>query len=152
MQGIVTENVKDTPTMVRMCLSCDCAECTGTCARIEAIEARIAHSATRRRPAKMYTMDGETHTLKYWAYLYGHQNVQAIALRLKAGYSLKEALLHKGRIVPVGVTYTAFGITQTLKDWAAMCGRTKDCLRCRIKKGLPLEEAFREARKMCEKR
>ena len=147
----MVETVKDTRTMINMCLSCDQPECTGLCPKIEDMALKNAKSATKRRPPKMYTMDGETHTLRYWAFIYD-LSPRVLLLRLKAGYDLKDALMHHDRIGPKGTLYTAFGITQTLKEWAEMCGKAKESLRYRVKQGMPLEEAFREAKKMCEMR
>lgn len=144
MHGHV-EIVKDSRSMINKCLSCKKTECMGTCPDIERKAASNARSATNRRAPKMYTMDGETHTLSYWANLYD-LTPGALGLRLKAGYDLKEALSLERNYKPGAPKYTAFGITQTLTEWAKLCGKSKACLQYRIYKGLPLEMAFREAK------
>jgi hypothetical protein len=90
------------------------------------------------------TAFGKTQTFNEWAKETGLPRY-AIHNRLRQGWSLEEALstprFNGGQTRYYG--RTAFGRTQTLREWAKEFGMTANTLRSRVRKGLPLEVALR---------
>lgn len=140
---------QDTRKMIEICLNCTQISCQyGTCEKLR----REEH--TRRMCAKpgtrLYTMDGETHPLSFWALLYGITTA-ALHSRLKSnGGDLKSALNFKRKGYP-SKSYTCFGETHTTMEWAALCGKEPACIRWRLAAGWPYEKAFAEAEKQIQK-
>lgn len=138
---------RDTREMMEMCLNCKRAGCTGSCEKIERMIRDRARCA--RKDTRLYTLDGEAHPLSFWAQKF---NVKPDTLRLrlrKNGGNLKAALEMKyGDHASCVMRYTAYGITRTLAEWAALCEKSKSTLQTRLNRGKSPEDAFWEARSL----
>ena len=134
----------DTTTMMHMCLNCTRISCNhGTCPEIEKEDQK--REKYKKENTKMYYMDGETHPLSFWASLYDI-TPGALLHRLKQnGGNLKKALLKKGYYRP-SKTYTAFGHTLTVTQWAALCDVSVTTIRNRLRSGQPIEVVLYEAK------
>lgn len=93
----------------------------------------------QRRPAKLYTVNGMTRSLSYWADQAGIQQ-PTLRRRIKRGVTMEQALA-----VTLGertrAVHTIDGTSKTLHEWADHAGIKYNALIARIHKGRSLAEA-----------
>lgn len=134
----------DTQEMRQLCLNCSRKNCTGSCEKIEKLNRQRARCA--RKDTRLYTYEGETHPLSFWAQMI-NVTPNALQQRLnKNGGNMQAALEMKyHNRARTAKKYTAFGLTRTMAEWAVLCEKDESTLRDRLRRGKSPEEAFREA-------
>lgn len=135
----------DGPEQIRICLNCPKPSCPfGEC---EIVNNRNSTSRTRYA---LIPYKGEKHSLKKWGIILGI-STDALARRLKmTGNDMEAALkIPLRHTAPPQQYYTAFGQRLSLRQWSALCNKTCDALRMRLKVKPP-EEAFKEAKGLFE--
>jgi len=87
LMGRRYDNHNDTPERIAMCLSCQRRECIGVC---DDIRGPRQPGDRRGNIARLYSMDGESLSIKAWAARFGVK-YEALRWHIRKGRTIEEA-------------------------------------------------------------
>lgn len=142
--------------VVDVCLNCTQPDCTGEeCEAYKSVYKKVGmHSKVRSNPnrrlppdSKIYTFNGESHSVRAWANISGVK-YSTLKSRLLRGMPFERAI-QAGDLRDTNGgwnarLYTMNGETHSLIEWAKISGLRAQTIAYRLDRGIPIEDAIRD--------